>query len=343
MIDDPGPAADDQPGIRDPEAHRRCWRPDAATSTTPLTHAELAEMFDRHRRELHVHCYRMTGSVTDAEDLTQETFLRAWRARASYESRASLRTWLYRIATNACLDHLARRRRVSAWESPDAILAEDAHLDPYLDRFDPAADPGAVVAARETTELVVLAALLYLPPRQRAALIARDLLEFSAAETASLLDTTITSVNSLTQRARARLRPLLVDTPAPTVTPEHADLVRRYVQAHEHGDVDAIVDLLAADVEIAMPPERPCRGARAAAQLFHGILGLDRPGDWLLTTTRANGRPATVNYLRRPHEREFCALSIDVLDIREGKIVAIRCFLGDRAFPAFGLPLRRSA
>lgn len=309
-------------------------------STTPPA-SEFTEAFERHRKELHVHCYRMTGSVTEAEDLTQETFLRAWRAREQYESRASLRTWLYRIATNACLDHLARQQRTSAWASVEALLEEDTHLDPYPDAFGRAADPVDAVESRETTELVVLAALLYLPARQRAALIARDLLELTAAETATLLDTTLTSANSLVQRARARLRPLVVEGGMPSRSPDHAELVRRYVHAHEQGDLEAIVAMLADDVRIAMPPEPPCRGVPEAAAFFREILGSNRAGDWLLHTTHANGRPATANYLRRPGDSEYRALSIDVLDIRDGQIMAIRCFLGDRAFSAFHLPVNR--
>ncbi|WP_208029454.1 RNA polymerase subunit sigma-70 [Rhabdothermincola sediminis] len=306
----------------------------------PRRSSDLAAAFDRHRQEIHVHCYRMTGSVTDAEDLTQETFLRAWRARDRYEHRASLRTWLYRIATNACLDHLARQRRATRWASPGAILEHDHHLDPYPDQIGGPGDPSDAVASKETTELAVLAALLYLSPRQRVAFIARDLIGLTAVETAELLETSVPSANSLVQRARARVRPHLDQPRTSGPEPRAARLVRRYVHAHEHGDVEGIMALLADDIRIAMPPEPPCLGAPSAAEFFHAILGPDRPGSWRLQPVRANGRPATANYLRRDGDDEYRALSIDVLEIRRERIVAIRCFLGDRAFQAFQLPLR---
>lgn len=301
--------------------------------------AALADAFHRHRRELHVHCYRLTGSFTDAEDLTQETYLRAWRARDRFEARASLRTWLYGIATHACLDHLKRRERrtIPAGHLSDP-LEDDLRIQPYPDRLLVGdGDPAEAVTRRECTGLLFVAALARLPPRQRVALIARDVLEMSGAETATLLGTSPASANSLVQRARAAMRASSSAEASPAEAVDEA-LVRRYVEAHEHGDVDAIVAMLGDDVRVTMPPEPPCHGRAEATDLFRYLLGPQRPGDWALVPTRANGMPATANYLRRPGEHTYQALSIDVLDIHDGRLVAINCFLGDRMFGAFGLP-----
>jgi RNA polymerase sigma-70 factor, ECF subfamily len=315
--------------------------------------AEMAAAFDRHRRELHVHCYRMTGSFTDAEDLTQETFLRAWRSIDRFEGRASLRSWLYHIATNACLDFLKRHERrtipVGTFTDPVEALERDVRLQPYPDHPNHLDGPDAALARKETTELVLVAALAVLPPRQRAALVSRDLLEHSAGETAALLGVSVASANSLVQRARAALRrraPGLAEEPRqprrPPASAGDEEILRRYVDAHERGDADAVIALLHEDVRVTMPPEVPCHGSAAAAAFFRSVLGPDAPGDWRLVPTRANGRPATANYLRRPGDGDggHRALSIDVLVVDDARLVAVHCFLGDRLFPAFGLPLR---
>ena len=313
--------------------------------TSGRDRAEVAAAFDRHRRELHVHCYRMTGSFTEAEDLTQETFLRAWRSIDDFEWRSSLRSWLYHIATNVCLDFLKRHERrttpVGTFTDP---LDHDARLQPYPDHAGHLDEPDAALARKETTELVFVAALAVLPPRQRAALISRDLLEHSAAETAALLGVSVASANSLVQRARAALRR---HAPRLTAGRQHApsevedDLVRRYVDAHQRRDADAVIALLHEDIHITMPPEAPCIGFAAAATFFRDLFGAAGPGDWLLVPTRANGQPATANYLRRPGDTAHHALSIDVLTVHDDRLVTVNCFLGDRLFPAFGLPLRR--
>ena len=306
---------------------------------------EIEAAFDRHRRELHAHCYRMCGSFTDAEDLTQETFLRAWRRIDDFERRASLRSWLYRIATNVCLDFLKRHERrtspVGAFTDP---LEHDARLQPYPDRPDRSGDPDAALTRKETTELVLMAALALLPPRQRAALIAKDLLEYSAAETAELLGVSVASANSLIQRARAALRrraPNLAARPRPTASTGDDEVVRRYIDAHESGDAEAVIALLHDDIRITMPPEPPCVGVAAAAAFFHDLLGAEGPGDWLLVPTRANGQPATANYLRQPGDTHHRALSIDVLTIHHQRLVTVNCFLSHELFPAFNLPTRR--
>jgi RNA polymerase sigma-70 factor, ECF subfamily len=307
--------------------------------------AEVAAAFDRHRRELHVHCYRMTGSFTEAEDLTQETFLRAWRSIDGFERRSSLRSWLYHIATNVCLDFLKRHERRT---TPAGTFADpfehDTRLQPYPDHADHPDEPDAALARRETTELVFVAALAVLPPRQRAALISRDLLEHSAGETAALLGVSVASANSLVQRARAALRrqaPRLAARRRPAPSAAADELVCRYVDAHERGDADAVIALLHEDVHITMPPEAPCIGFAAAEAFFRDLFGAERPGDWLLVPTRANGQPATANYLRRPGDSDHHALSIDVLTIQDDRLVTVNCFLGDRLFPALGLPSHR--
>jgi RNA polymerase sigma-70 factor, ECF subfamily len=313
--------------------------------------AEVAAAFDRHRRELHVHCYRMTGSFTEAEDLTQETFLRAWRSIDGFERRSSLRSWLYHIATNVCLDYLKRHERRT---TPAGAFADpfehDARLQPYPDHAGGAGhaghadEPDAALTRRETTELVFVAALAVLPPRQRAALISRDLLEHSASETAALLGVSVASANSLVQRARATLRrraPGLAAQRRPAPSAADDELVRRYVDAHERGDAEAVIALLHEDVRITMPPEAPCIGFAAAAAFFRDLLGAEGPGDWLLVPTRANGQPATANYLRRPGDSVHHALSIDVLTVHDDRLVTVNCFLGGQLFPAFGLPPHR--
>jgi RNA polymerase sigma-70 factor (ECF subfamily) len=205
----------------------------------------------------------------------------------------------------------------------------------------PGEDPAHAVVARETIELVFIAALTRLPPRQRAAFIARDVLELSAAETAVLLDVSETSANSLVQRARTTMRAHIRAVDVSTRTAEIADvedqIVRQYVEAHERGDHEAIVAILRADVRVTMPPEPACIGSVAATAFFAHILGPAGPGDWRLVPTRANNQPAVANYLRHPGEQTWRALSIDVLDIVDGQLRTINCFLGPDPFALFGL------
>jgi RNA polymerase sigma-70 factor (ECF subfamily) len=310
--------------------------------------ASFETAVERHHRELRVHCYRMTGSILDAEDLVQETFLRAWRGRAQFERRASLRAWLYQIATNACLDSLkhASRRTVPVGAPNDDPLEHNTRIQPFPDAWLPGRagedDPAIMVATNETIELAFIAALTQLPPRQRAALIARDVLGFTVTETATLLDVTEASTNSLLQRARATLRRR---TPSdrlawsrPRLPEVDQRLLRRYMDAHERGDADAIIEMLRADVRITMPPYAPCIGHAAAVAFFRELLGPDGPGEWRLVPTSANGRPATANYLRRQGDSAFRALSIDVLTVVDGGLVEVNCFLDDAVFGPFGLP-----
>jgi RNA polymerase sigma-70 factor (ECF subfamily) len=308
----------------------------STSSPSLVVPGEFAALFDEHRRELHAHCYRMTGSLAEAEDLTQEAFLRAWRNADQFEGRSSPRTWLYRITTNACLDYLkSHQRRAHPTDTIAETLEREEWIDPYPDHRDPA----DTVADGETTDLYLMAALVHLPPRQRVAVIARDLLDFDAPGTASILGCSVTAANSLLQRAHTRLRhlaPNLDGLVRPARSEEHS-LVRAYIHAHRRGDVSAILELLDRDVRISMPPEAPCVGPDDARSFFAHVLGTDGPGIWHLVPTRANGSPAIANYLQRPGDTEFRALSIDIIHLRGGRIAAIHCFLGDATFPAFGL------
>lgn len=300
---------------------------------------EYAVLFDAHRRELLAHCYRMTGSFTDAEELVQETFLRAWRSRARFDGRASARTWLYRIATNACLDVLkSHQRRTDPYATVAEILETDGRISPHPEHEDPA----ELIARKASTTLEVTAALLALPLRQRAVLIARDLLEFDTAETAALLECSPASVSSLLQRARARTRRLETDlAPRPEADDGAAiaQLVRAYLEAHDAGDVDALVELFTRDARLSMPPEAPCVGRAEIRQFYAYLLDPSNVGHWHLVETRANGAPAIANYLAPSASGPFTALSIDVLRVESGMISGMHSFLDASHFPTFGLPL----
>jgi RNA polymerase sigma-70 factor (ECF subfamily) len=323
------------------------------------TESAFTALVERHRRELQVHCYRMVGSFEEAEDLVQETFTRAWRARAgvSFDASGSPRAWLYRIATNACLDVLRRRpRRVIPTELggaadphvPPSPPVDLPWLQPYPDRLlEPAAspddDPGAIVVARETIELAFLAAIQHLPPRQRAALIFRDVLGWSAKETASTLETSVASANSALQRARATLQEHLPErrtewAQARAPSDEERDLLRRYMEAHERADADALADLLRADVLLTMPPHPTWFAGRdailtAMQPAYDGTFGQLRA-----VATAANTQPAAALYLRPPGESEYRALAFDVLRIEDGLVVEISSFVFPSLFAAFGLP-----
>jgi RNA polymerase sigma-70 factor (ECF subfamily) len=306
----------------------------------------FAELVGRHRRELHVHCYRMLGSFEEAEGALQETFLRAWRSRASLAGGPGFRAWLYKIATNTCLDALrARSRRVPALQS----FADVPWIQPYPDRLpDEIApsetEPDAVVVAKETIELAFLAAIQLLPPRQRAVLILRDVLDWSARETAALLGTTEAAANSALQRVRATLQERLparrLDWSARDPSEEEHALLLRFIDAHERADADAAAALARENIRVTMPPHQMCfDGIEAIAPLLHE--GLKGPGDWRLVPTRANRQPTAAttaaSYLRAHGDSAFRAFKFDVLRIEGGAIAEITTF--DAAlFPAFGLP-----
>ena len=306
--------------------------------------AAFAALVDRHRRPLHVHCYRMLGSFEEAEDVVQETFLRAWRARDSFEGGPGFRAWLYRIATNACLDAIRRsRRRVPSLSS----FAEVPWLEPYpdrlLDEIAPSAEePDAVVVARETIELAFVAVIQLLPPRQRAVLMLRDVLGWSASETARQLDLTVAAANSALQRARATLRQ---QQPAGRSEGHRSDLTERerellqgFMASHESGDAGAAAALLRDDVRVTMPPNpRWYEGRAAVLSLMEQGTGPRGPGDWRLVATRANRQPAAASYLRVPGDTVYRAFKLDVLRVQDGKIAEITTF-GYRLFPELGLP-----
>lgn len=326
--------------------------------TDPRDQSAFAALFERHRGELHVQCYRMLGSFEDSEDLVQETFLRAWRSRAGFspEGPGSFRAWLYRIATNACLDVLRRRPRrvvppeVAAAGDPTADPSPPADLpwlQPYPDRLleqlSRAEDePGAVVIARETIELAFIAAIQHLPPRQRAALILRDVLGWSAKDAASLLEVSVVSVNSALQRARSTLRDRLGERRtdwrrSSQPSENERELLRRYVDAHERADIDALAELLAEDARLTMPPH-PTWYAGREAILIASQKGFDPDfGHLRSVATGANRQPAAAHYLRMPAESEYRALALDVLSIEGGRIVEISSFVFPGLFGAFGL------
>jgi RNA polymerase sigma-70 factor (TIGR02960 family) len=303
--------------------------------------AGFAALVERHRRELHVHCYRMLASFDEAEDAVQETFLRAWRARASFDGSSLFRAWLYRIATNVCLDAIRRSaRRLTAMHS----FAEVPWLQPYPDALlDEAApseeEPESVVVTRETIELAFLATLQLLPPRQRAALIARDVLAWSAADTATLLETSVPAVNSALQRARATMQDHLPERRSEWSAGEPTDaeraLLANFIDAHERGDAALAIAIAAQDLRITMPPN---------PFLYDGIDSIGpllgralREGEWRLVPTLANRMPTAASYLRKPGDTVFRAFKFDVLRVRDGRIAEITTF-GIELFPAFGLP-----
>ncbi|NUR24963.1 MAG: RNA polymerase subunit sigma-70 [Catenulispora sp.] len=275
---------------------------------------DFAAETEPYRRELLAHCYRLVGSAHDAEDLVQETYLRAWRSRAGFDGRSSVRTWLYKIATNVCLSALEPRRiRVlpSGLGGPhegsepagnQVAPAGTAWLEPLPDRWTapPEDDPAAVAVARESLRLALVASLQHLPARQRAILILRDVLAFSAAETAQILGTTVAAVKSGLQRARARLDDL---DPAPEELLEPADkraraLLDAYIAAFEHADAALLAQVLRADAELEATPFLEWRAGRAGCIDLLATAVLGDAGEWRLLPTAANGQPAAAIYRR---------------------------------------------
>jgi RNA polymerase sigma-70 factor (ECF subfamily) len=309
-----------------------------------------------YRRELLVHCYRMLASLDDADDAVQETFVKAWRGLAGFEGRSSVRAWLYRIASNACLDALDHRARRIL---PTAVAAPaDPHrppepddpdvpwLQPYPDALldwvdpDPLADPAMAVVRREHIELAFIAAVQYLPPRPRAVLLLREVLGFTAAQTAGMLATTPASVNSALQRARTALRVRMPVAEAPATAPrEQAELVARYMRAWHARDVPALVAMLREDAYMAMPPTPSWYQGRDSIgvylrQLFAHAWG----ADLRLMVTGANGQPALAVYA--PADQGYVPFAIQVLTVHSGLIVAITGFVHSGLFDRFGLPWR---
>lgn len=323
--------------------------------------ATFTDQVERHRRELQVHCYRILGSYDESEDLVQETFLRAWRRRETFEGRSTFRAWLYKIATNACLDFLERNpRRPAPYQVPPGTNPPD--MPPWAH---PVPDPGFrpvevswlqpfpdrlmvedQVVAKETIELAYVIAIQHLPPRQRAVLILRDVLGWRAREVATLLESTETSVKSALQRARDTLKqhlPRRRDDWAPATDPtaEERAVLERYIEATERGDIDLMAKFLAEDVKASMPPYPTWFHGRDAMMAVNSeVFDPASPwyhGTWRCLSTRANRQPAVAYYVKAPGESVFKPQLIDVLDIRDGQIVESIGF-EPHLFPAFNLP-----
>jgi RNA polymerase sigma-70 factor (ECF subfamily) len=304
------------------------------------TFSGLAE---RHRRELHVHCYRMLGSFEDAEDTVQETFLRAWRRRETFEGRSTFRAWLYRIATNACLDLLAKAR------PEPATGGEVPWLQPYPDRLldelstGAADEPETVAVARETVELAYLVAVQHLAPRPRAVLILRDVVGWPAKDVAELLGDSVNSVNSALQRARAGMREHLPAERQDWTGGEEdtgtRDLVRRYTDASVATDIDTLAAMLRDDVRCSMPPTPGLHIGRDAVVDDWVEGGFVELGGLRGVQTSVNRQPAVAFYLWQAPEGAYLPLTIDVLRFTGGAITEIVTFHADR-FPRLGLPER---
>jgi RNA polymerase sigma-70 factor (ECF subfamily) len=317
----------------------------------------FARLTEPHRRALHAHCYRMLGSVHDAEDALQETLLRAWRGLASFEGRSSLRSWLYAIATNTCLRAIERRpKRVlpidyaPAADPHDGLgepLVESVWVEPYpnerLGLEDGLAGPEARYEQRESVELAFIAALQHLPARQRAVLILRDVLGFSARETAEALETTPTGVDSALQRAHKAVDERLPERSQQAVLGSLDDqdlreIVDRYVDAFERADVDAVVEMLAADGAFTMPPLPTWYRGREAVAAFLTAEVLSSEKRWRLVPARANGQLAFGNYRWDEERRIFEPRSISVLTLGSEGIAEITTFLDPELGRRFGLP-----
>jgi RNA polymerase sigma-70 factor (TIGR02960 family) len=317
--------------------------------------AAFRELTDRYRRELHVHCYRILGSVQDAEDAMQETLLAAWRGLDRFEERASLRGWLYRIATNRCLNALrdsARRpqRPVSSlpFEPPEPTrFAEPLWLEPYPDAMldelpDAAAGPEARYETKEAVGLPFVTGLQQLPPRQRAVLVLRDVLGFQASEVAAMLETSEASVTSALQRARATLDARLPAdrTRAPlTRSARERDLVARFQAAFEADDVDGVIALLTDDALVTMPPEpHEYQGADGIGRFLRDRVAGRAGRGVRLVPTRANGQPAFGHYMEDPHAPIGRSAGVLVLTLEGDRIAAITRFGDTGVLGLFGLP-----
>lgn len=327
----------------------------ASLSAVPATN-ELEGRFEQHRSELTAHCYRMLASPFEAEDAVQETFIRAWRGFDRFEGRSALRSWLYSIATNVCLDMLGGRERrarpmdLGGAQSPDAAnlntLGETTWIQPIPSSLIAAeGDPAEVAVARETVRLAFVAALQHLPPRQRAVLILREVLRWQAAEVAELLDTSVASVNSALQRARATLAERDLSATDLSTPPDEADraMLARYVEAFESYDMDALGSLIREDAIQSMPPYD--MWLRGRADIFEWWLGagIGCRGSRVLPAPSANGSPTFGQYKPNP-EGGYDPWALQVLEISDGRIAEFTFFLDTAPlFPLFGLPARLDA
>jgi RNA polymerase sigma-70 factor (ECF subfamily) len=303
-------------------------------------------LIESHRAELHAHCYRMLASVHDADDAVQDALLRAWKGLPKFESRSSIRTWLFRIATNSSFDVLNKRkrrelpinmgRRAAAGETPGEALFNDSWIEPYPDSyFQDQHSPEALYEAREGLELAFIAAIQYLPPRQRVVLILREVLSFPASEVAELLDASVAAVNSSLQRARATIAERL---PRESQRSELQrlgnervqELARKYVDAIDHGDVESLLSMLTVDATWSMPPHPAYYEGRSAIEEFHrrDVSSVR----WRHRITTANGQLAVGCYIYDEERAAYIATVLDVLDLRDGHVAAVTAFFTTHAF-----------
>ena len=327
-----------------------------ARSLEPEDEEAAADAFladaQRYRRELLAHCYRMTGSLHDAEDLVQETYLRAWKSYKGFQGKSSVRTWLYRIATNTCLTALDGRQRrplpagLGAPSSdPAGELVERAEvlwLEPLPDQHDDPADPSVIVGSRESVRLAFVAALQHLSPRQRAVLVMRDVLQWKAAEVADAIGASTAAVNSLLQRARAQLDAVgpseddKLDAPD---SPETKDLLDRYIAAFEAYDIDKLVEMFTEEAVWEMPPfDGWYQSPQAIRTLIHTQCPAEGPGDMRLIPTTANGQPAAGLYMRNKQTGVHEAFQFHVIDVRADAVSHVVAFGDSALFEKFGLP-----
>jgi RNA polymerase sigma-70 factor (ECF subfamily) len=311
---------------------------DAVSVLAHETDDEFLLKAEPHRRELLAHCYRMTGSLHDAEDLVQETYLRAWKAYDGFKGQSSLRTWLYRIATNTCLTALEGRQ---SSDPSDDIVARDEV--PWLEPLpDESADPSNIVGSRESVRLAFVAALQHLSPRQRAVLVMREVLQWKAAEVGDAIGASTAAVNSLLQRARAQLDAVgpseddKLDAPA---SPETRDLLDRYIAAFEAYDIDTLVEMFTEEAVWEMPPfDGWYRTPAAIRRLIKTHCPAEKAGDMRLVATTANGQPAAGLYMRNKETGVHEAFQFHVIDV-QGEAVSHVVAFGDAGlFEKFGLP-----
>jgi RNA polymerase sigma-70 factor (ECF subfamily) len=317
------------------------------TTTAATTDDEFQGVASKYRRELLAHCYRMSGSVYEAEDLVQETYLRAWRSYHGFEGRSSVRTWLYRIATNVCLTNLEgrdRRPMPTGLGTADSPAEQKLEADNEITWLEPVPDAAVVVAEKDTIRLAFVAALQHLPARQRAVLILRDVLRWKAAEVAEALETTTAAVNSALQRAHAQMESvaLTADTVEEDLTVAQKQMLDKYVDAFWRKDINAIVGMLTEEAVWEMPP---FPGWYKGAENIGKLIDINCPGgkhDMPMVATMANGEPAFGLYMRTP-EGDFKPFQLQVLELEGDKVRHARVFFELELFETFGLPDRLPA
>jgi RNA polymerase sigma-70 factor (ECF subfamily) len=316
-----------------------------ASRTIKPAAGELAVQFEQHRAELTGYCYRMLASPFEAEDAVQETFIRAWRGYDRFEGRAALRSWLYRIATNVCLDTLNGRERrarpIDLGPAREPVI-ENLNTLPEVTWIQPIPDPADVAVEHETIRLAFVAALQHLPPRQRAALILCEVLHWQAAEAAELLDSSVASVNSALQRARAHIA--ITDVHRADPAPVDEALLARYVEAFERYDIEALTSLIQEDATQSMPPFDMWLQGRDDIFAWWFGPGIGCKGSRVIPARSANGSPAFGQYKPSETGAGFDPWALQVLELSAGRIVEFTFFLDtETLFPLFGLPARLDA